>query len=122
MNLAKINELTNLISRLNTTLRKLKTRKTNLELEVPNIKAIQSRMDSAVAAARSRVSGLSAFGFRSEFLEDIMRPVQNRPDCNGMGTAVGREISGMEEEISNTNNKIWWANEEKRRLETEVVE
>ena len=122
MNLARISELTNLISNLNATLSKLKNRKMNLELELPKIKTAQSRIDSAVSTANSRVSRLSAFGFRAEFLEEIMRPVQNRPDCSGMGTTVGTEISDMEAEISNTNSRIWWASDEKRRLEAEDVE
>lgn len=121
MNLTRISELNNLISSLNGTLNKLKARKSNLEREVANTKNAQERIEYAVATAKNRVSALAPLGLRAEFLEDIIYPVQNNPDCSGIGTTVENEISGAEDEINQTSNRIWWADQEKKRLETEDV-
>lgn len=119
MNLVRISELKNLISSLNSTLKKLKTRVANLELDVSNAKNAQGKIEAAVAAAKSRVSALDSLGLRAEFLESIIYPVQDRPDCSGIGTAVENEISGLEDEILKTNGQIWSADQEKKQLEAE---
>lgn len=121
MNLARISELNNLISSLYGTLNKLKARKSNLEREVASTKNAQERIEYAVATAKSRVSTLASLGLRAEFLEDIIYPIQNKPDCSGIGTIVENEISGAEDEIQRTNNKIWSAGQEKKQLEMEDV-
>lgn len=121
MNLARINELNNLISSLYGTLNKLKARKSNLEREVANTKNAQGRIDAAVATAKNRVSALASLGLRAEFLEDIIYPVQNKPDCSGIGTTVRNEISGTEAKIQRTNTDIRSADQEKRQLEAEDV-
>jgi len=121
MNLARISELNKLISRLTGTLNKLKARKSNLEREVTNTKNAQERIDYAVATAKNRVSALASLGLRTAFLEDLICPVQNKPDCSGIGTTVENEISGAEDEIQRTNNKLWSADQEKKQLEMEDV-
>lgn len=121
MNIARISELGNLISSLYVTLNKLKTRKSNLEREVASTKSAQERMEYAVATAKSRVSTLASLGLRAEFLENIIYPVRNGPDCSGIGTIVENEISGAEDEIQRTNNRIWLADQEKKQLEMEDV-
>lgn len=121
MNLARINELKNIIDGLYGVLKKLKERKSNLEREVANTKNAQERIEYAVATAKNRVSALAALGLRAEFLEDIIYPIQNKPDCSGIGTIVENEISGAEDEIQRTNNKIWSADQEKKQLEMEDV-
>ena len=121
MNISRINELINLISSLKKDLKELNERKENLEKEARNTKKAQEKMDYAVSTARSRVSALSSFGVRAEFLEDIFSPVFNRPDCIGIQTTVENEISGTERSIKQTNNSILLADQEKRLLETEEV-
>jgi len=119
MNLVRISELNNLINSLNTTLSKLKERKRNLEVEVYNAKNVQERIDYAVNVAKNRVSELSTLGLKAEFLEEILRPIQNAPDCSGMGNIVDSEISGLQGQIEKANDEIWWASEEKKKLEME---
>ena len=119
MNLARISELTNLISRLNGVLKKLSSRKENLLQEALHAKGAQERLEAAAVAAKNRVSALSGLGLKAEFLEDIIRPVQNIPDCSGIETTVSNEITGIDDQISKTNGEIWWADAEKKRLETE---
>lgn len=119
MNLARISELTNLINKLTGILKKLKSRRENLLKEAVNVKGAQQRVEAAAAAAKSRVSALSGLGLKAEFLEEIIRPVQNTPDCSGIESTVGKEISGIDDQISKTNGEIWWADAEKKRLEAE---
>ena len=122
MNLTKISELKNLISSLNGVLKKLKSRKENLLKEVLSVNGAQERLKATVGWAQTRVSGLGELGLRAEFLEEIIRPVKNIPDCSGIGTALDNEISGIDDQIKKTNSEIWWADEEKKRLEMEAVE
>lgn len=119
MNLARISELTNLISRLYGVLKKLKSRKENLLREAVSARGAQERLEAAADAAKNRVSVLSGLGLKAEFLEEIMRPVQNTPDCSGINTTVSNEISGIDDQINKTNGEIRWADAEKQRLETE---
>ena len=119
MNLARINELSNLISRLNGVLKKLRLRRENLLKEGARAKGAQERLEAVTAAAKNRVSALSGLGLKAEFLEDIIRPIQNTPDCSGIETTVNNEISGIGDQINTTNGEIWWADAEKKRLETE---
>ena len=119
MNLARISELTSLISRLKGVLKKLRSRRENLLKEALNAKGAQERLEAAAAAAKNRVSALSGLGLKAEFLEEIIRPVQNIPDCSGVETTVGNEISGIDEQINITNGEIWGADAEKERLEME---
>lgn len=119
MNLARISELTNLINKLTGILKKLKSRRENLLKEALNAKGAQERLEAAAAAAKSRVSALSGLGLKAEFLEEIIRPVQNTPDCSGIESTVGNEISGIDDQINKTNGEIWWADAEKKRLEAE---
>lgn len=119
MNLARISELTSLIRRLKGVLKKLRSRRENLLKEALNAKGAQERLEAAAAAAKNRVSALSGLGMKAEFLEEIIRPVQNIPDCSGVETTVGNEISGIDEQINITNGEIWWADAEKERLEME---
>ena len=119
MNLARISELTNLISRLNGVLKKLSSRRESLQKESLHAKGAQERLEAAAVAAKNRVSALSGLGLKAEFLEDIIRPVQNSPDCSGIETTVSNELSGIDDQIAATNGEIWWADAEKKRLETE---
>lgn len=119
MNLLRIGELNNLIRKWREILEGLTQRKSNLELEAPKAENAPGKLEAAVASAKNRVSALAAFGLRSEFLEDIIRPVQNTPDCSGIGTTVKNEISDTEEEIRKTNRKIFTADQEKKQLEME---
>lgn len=119
MNLGRITELINLISRLYATLRDLISRKGTLEGELPIAESAPMKMDSAAASAKNRVTALSSFGFRAEFLEDIILPVQNAPDSSGIGVTVKKEISETEGEIQQTNSKIAAAEQEKVQLEME---
>lgn len=121
MDLVRIGELDNLINRLNGVLRKLKDRKAKLEREVFAAKGAQSRLETAAASARNRVTKLLALGLRPEFLEDVIQPVLNIPDCSGIGAVVDRELSGTEDEIRTTNGQIWAADREKKQLEMEGV-
>ena len=121
MNLVRINELTNLINTWNGKLKKLKNRIRNLEKEIANVSSMQGRLEFAAEAAKRRTSALSSLGLRQDFLEEIILPFHNLPDCSGVSTTVKNEISGMEEEVRQTNNNIWWADQEKKRLETEDV-
>lgn len=119
MNLLRIDELKNLIARLYGALEKLKVRRENLKKEVLTAKEAQDRLEDAVATAQERVEVLSSLGLRAEFLEEIIRPVRNRPDCSGIGTVVENEISDIDCQITETNGEIRWANEEKKQLEAE---
>ena len=119
MNLLRIGELNNLIRKWREILEGLTQRKSNLELEAPKAENAPGKLEAAVASAKNRVSALAAFGLRSEFLEDIIRPVQNSPDCSGIETTVSNELSGIDDQITATNGEIWWADAEKKRLETE---
>ena len=119
MNLARISELTNLISRLYGVLKKLKSRKENLLREAVSARGAQERLEAAASAAKNRVAVLSGLGLKAEFLEDIIRPVQNTPDCSGIETTVSNEVSGIDDRINKTNGEIRWADAEKQRLETE---
>ena len=56
-----------------------------------------------------------------DFLEDIISPVQQRPDCSGIHTTVNNEISDAELKVVETNNSIGAATLEKRQLEMEEV-
>ena len=119
MNLAKIDELNKLISRLSGVLQKLKTRRENLKREIFTAKGAQERLEEAVVTAQKRVEALYGLGIKAEFLEEIIRPVRNRPDCSGIGSDVEDEISDIDYQITRTNSEIWCANEEKKKLETE---
>lgn len=119
MNLARINELIDLISSLKKNLKELNERKENLEQEVSNMKKAQEKMDYAVATAKSRASALASLGLRAEFLEDIFDPVLNRPEFDCVQITVKNEIDRTEIEIKKTNDSILRADQEKRLLETE---
>ena len=119
MNLARISELDNLLNRLRGILRKLNERRENLNQEALCAKSAQEKLDIISQLARNRVSTLAAFGVRSEFLEEIICPVENTPDCSGIGVVVRNEISGIEDEIQQTNSQIWSTDQEKRQLEME---
>lgn len=121
MDLVKIGELNDLINGWNRKLRKIRDRVDNLQKEIVNVQSMQEKLDYVAEAAVRRTSGLSALGLREEFLEDIVHPFRNLPDCSGVRTAVNNEISGAEEDIRKTNNDIWWADQEKKRLEMEDV-
>lgn len=121
MNLARITELKNLINRLYGILKKLRVRKDNLEKEICSANGAQERLEYAASSAKNRVSALGTLGLRPEFLEEILWPVQNRPDCSGIGTTVKDEISKAETEIRQTQDKIWAADREKIQLEMEDV-
>ena len=121
MNLVRIDELNNLINSWKSKLKKLKNRIGNLEKEITNVTSMQERLEYAAEAAKRRTSALSTFGLRQEFLEEIILPFHNLPDCSGVNTSIKNEISGMEKEIQDTNSNIWWADQEKKRLETEDV-
>ena len=121
MNIARITELKDLICGWQALLSKLRTRKENLVREQTNSQDAQERIDYAVSSAQRRVAALAALGLRESFLEDIIRPVQNRPDCSGILTAVKNEINDTQSKIQQTSNQISTANQEKQLLETEGV-
>lgn len=121
MNLARISELKRLIDSLYGTLRTLKERKANLENEYPGTANAQSRLDAAAVAAKNRLAPLAAFGMRADFLEEIISPIRNTPDCSGIQTTVKNEIDRAEGSINETNGRIGAANQEKQQLETEEV-
>lgn len=121
MNLARISELTNLINSWKRKLKKLNSRIANLEREMGNAKRMQQKLEFAAESAQKRTAELSAFGLRQDFLEEIIHPFYKMPDCSGVQTAVNREISGAEDEAQKTRNNIWWADREKKQLETEDV-
>ena len=81
--------------------------------------SMQDRLEFAAEAAKRRTSALSSLGLRQDFLEEIIMPFYYLPDCSGVGTVVKNEISDMEEKVRQTNDNIWWADQEKKRLETE---
>ena len=120
MDLIKIDELDKLIHKLAGIIKNLASRKTSLENEMPNAKNAPSRLDAAVVAATNRVSALAAFGMRAQFLEDIIQPVRNTPDCSGIGTTVENEISKIQDEIQQANTQIGAADFEKKQLEMEA--
>lgn len=119
MNLARISELTNLINGWNSKLQKFRNRIENLQKEIVNTDSLQERLEYAAEAAKRRTEALSSLGVREGFLERIIQPVCQLPDCSGVGTVVKNEISDMEEKVRQTNDNIWWADQEKKRLETE---
>ena len=119
MNLVRLDELKKLLNRLYGALDKLKKRKENLNKELLTAKGAQARLEEAVAVAQKRVDALYGLGVKAEFLEEIIRPVRNRPDCSGAATYVENEISDIDYQITNTNGQIWQANEEKKKLEAE---
>lgn len=121
MNLPRINELTNLISSLTGKLNNLNARILSLKDESLNTATAQDQLDNAVTLAKNRVTALSSLGLRSDFLEDIISPVQQRPDCSGIHTTVNNEISDAELKVVETNNSIGAATLEKRQLEMEEV-
>lgn len=121
MNLARISELKSLIDGLYQSLRKLKDRKDNLERIYPGTGNAQNRVDEVAVAARNRLSSLAAFGMRAEFLEEILNPIRNAPDCSGIPSTVKNEISGTENSIEQTRGKIYAADQERIRLEMEQV-
>lgn len=119
MNLPRINELNNLINSLYKTLRKLKSRISNLEREVSKAAYAQERLEAAANAARNRVAGLTSLGLRAEFLEEIVQPVIKVPNVSSLSNTIKKEIFGTEDEIQRTNNRIWAADQEKKQLEME---
>lgn len=121
MNIERITELKSLICGWRALLSKLWTRKENLEREQTNSQDAQERIDYAVSTAQKRVAALASLGLRESFLEDIIRPVQNRPDCSGVLTAVKNEISDTQNKIQQTSDQISTADHEKLLLETEGV-
>lgn len=121
MNLDRITELTNQIFNWKNRLKTLKDRLKNLEKEISKVDSMQERLDFVREAAIRRTAGLSALGLRDDFLEEIVQPFRNLPDCGGVSSDVKKEMSGMEDEILETNKLISWADQEKQRLELEDV-
>lgn len=121
MDLIRISELDKLISNLFGFLESLKKRRNSLELEAPGAKGAQERLVVAAASAKNRVSALSGFGFRAEFLEEITRPVRNTPDCSGIGATLDKEISEIDTQIRETQTRMGAAEQEKKLLEMEGV-
>ena len=121
MNLARITELKELIGSLHKTLKALKTRKEDLEREAPNTKDVQERIEYAVTAAKNRVSALEHLGLRADFLEQILDPVQRRPDCSGVSTVVSKELADVQDRIQDADTQLQTADQEKTSLETEDI-
>lgn len=121
MNLARIHELKSLLDGLYQKLRKLKNQKNDLEQIYPSTNNAQSRVDEVAIAARKRLSSLSALGIRAEFLEEILAPIRNAPDCSGIQSTVRNEISSTEESITQTEGKIHAADQERKQLEMEQI-
>ena len=121
MNFTRIAELKSILNGLYGVLKKLKERKAKLENEVCNAIDAQERLEYAVSSAKNRVEALGTLGMRPDFLEAILNPIRNRPDCSGLGTTVKTAISKAEAEIRETENQIWVADREKQQLEMEEV-
>ena len=121
MDLIRISELDKLISNLFGFLESLKKRRNSLELEAPGAKGAQERLEAVATSAKYRIDALSGFGFRAEFLEEIIQPVRKVPDCSGVGTVVANEISGIDKQIWDTQTRMGAAEQEKKQLEMEDV-
>ncbi len=121
MSLIRIVDLDNLIKRLRGRIEKLQKRNEHLETARPSARVVQERLEAAIATARNRMEALAGLGLKAEFLEEIIVPVLNKPDCSGIGTTVDKEIANIQEQIDNTNGEIWRADQEKKQLEAEVV-
>ena len=120
MILERVLELKNLLDRLYRLLQGLITRKDNLEKEASGTEEAQERLDYAVSNARKWVQNLEHLRLRPEFLEDIIRPVERKPDLSGIADTVLKEVSKIESDIERTNGQIWAADQEKKQLEMEA--
>ena len=120
MNLPRINELNNLLRSLRQTLKNLKNQASQLSLEAAKSQTAQQKLDAAVQTAKRRAARLADLGVSTRFLEDITQPLTRRPDISGLSTLLKKKQRKTEEQIRDTNTRIWKADQEKKQLEMEV--
>lgn len=121
MSVMRIAQLNQRLNQLNATLKDLKKRSDSLRREVSGAQKVQEEISGAVATAEKRVSALASLGLRSEFLEELIRPVQGAPDCSGVGSTVKKELDETEAEIQRIKNQIYITEQERQRVRMEVA-
>ena len=119
--LMRIAQLNKRLNQLNATLNELKKRRDSLQQETSGAQNVQEQISDAVATAKKRVSALASLGLRSEFLEELIRPVQGAPDCSGVGSTVKKELDETEAEIQRIKNQIYVTEQERQQARMEAV-
>lgn len=121
MNLERINQLKGVIYKLGRELAGLYRRRVGLENSQVDVNSMESRRDAFIRNAGSLVESLGGFGFREEFLEQLLEPLHTCPRSQDVAAAMRNELDDISKKIQEKEQEKSNAQLEEQQLEMESV-